>query len=266
MPPRRSPRRLSGGSASRLEEGSSLIQRQTITTQVIEHLLNLIKSGQVKPGDRLPTEKQLTEELSVSRTCVREAIKSLESLHLIRVRPKIGAIVLEPSPSALINRDQLSTSAHLQRTDTLIEFRRILELGLAALAAEKSSEEDWTKLRAILSDHERAVKIDRSTPEGDRRFYEEASEANVRFHQAIAEATRNPFAILVLGAISEPLARRSRRTNEMPGEAESGLREHWSIYRAIRERNPERARSAMRTHIQNAERAARKMQNSEKED
>jgi GntR family transcriptional repressor for pyruvate dehydrogenase complex len=222
----------------------------------------MIRSGQVKPGDRLPTEKQLTEELAVSRTCVREAIKSLESLHLIRVRPKIGAVVLEPSPSALINADQLSTSAHSQCTDTLIEFRKILELGLAALAAEKSTEEDWARLRAILAEHERAVKIDRSTPEGDRRFCEDTSSANVHFHKAIAEATRNPIAILVLEAISEPLARRSRRTNEMPGEAEAGLREHWSIYRAIRERNPDKARNAMRTHIQNAERAARKVQGS----
>lgn len=225
----------------------------------------MIKSGQYKPGDRLPTEKQLTEELAVSRTCVREAIKSLESLHLIRVRPKIGAIVLEPTASALINADQLSTSAHQQGSDTLIEFRKILELGLAALAAEKSTEEDWTRLRGILADHESAVKIDRASPEEDRRFYQEVGEANVRFHKAIAEATRNPIAILVLEAISEPLAKRSRRTNEMPGEAESGLREHWSIYRAIRERNPEKARSAMRVHIQNAERAARKMQAREDE-
>jgi len=60
---------------------------------VIEYLLGLIKSGQVKPGERMPTEKQLTEELSVSRTCVREAIKSLESLQLIKVRPRVGAIV-----------------------------------------------------------------------------------------------------------------------------------------------------------------------------
>ena len=79
-------------------EDSSLIRRQTITAQVITHILGLIKRGEVKPGERLPTEKQLTEQLSVSRTCVREAIKSLQSLQLISVRPKIGAVVFEPSP------------------------------------------------------------------------------------------------------------------------------------------------------------------------
>ena len=94
----------------------------------------------MKPGERLPTEKQLTEELAVSRTCVREAIKSLESLQLISVRPKIGAVVLEPSPVALINAEYLSTSAFMQQADSLIEFRKVLELGLVALAAEKSTE------------------------------------------------------------------------------------------------------------------------------
>ena len=232
---------------------------------MIKYILGLIQNGQVKPGERLPTEKQLTEELSVSRTCVREAIKSLESLQIIKVRPRIGAVVLEPSPSSLINAEHLSTSAYLQRTDALIEFRKILELGLAALAAEKSTEEDWAKLRKILASHERALKIDRSAADGDRQFYQEVGEVNIHFHKAIAEATRNPIAILVLQAISEPLFERSRKTNEMPGVPEAGLREHWNIYRAIRERNPEKARTAMRLHIQSAERNARALQTDEAE-
>ena len=67
--------------------GSNLIRRQTITAQVIDHILGLIRTGEVRVGGRLPTEKQLTEELSVSRTCVREAIKSLESLRVDQSAP-----------------------------------------------------------------------------------------------------------------------------------------------------------------------------------
>lgn len=224
---------------------------------MIDHILGLIKTGEVRVGGRLPTEKQLTEELSVSRTCVREAIKSLESLQLIRVRPRVGAVVLEPSATALINAEYLSTSAYLQHIDTLIEFRRILELGLVALAAEKSTEEDLAMLRKILAEHERAVKIDRSTPDGEALFYKETGEVNIRFHNAIVEATKNPIAILVMQAISEPLFKRGRRPKEMPSVAESGIRQHWTIYRAIRNRNPEKARNAMRAHIQSTERNAR---------
>ena len=142
----------------------ALIRRQTITAQVITHILGLIKRGEVKPGERLPTEKQLTEQLSVSRTCVREAIKSLQSLQLISVRPKIGAVVLEPSPVALINAEYLSTSAFMQQADSLIEFRKVLELGLVALAAEKATEADWLAMRGVLAEQEAALSLDRSTP------------------------------------------------------------------------------------------------------
>lgn len=210
----------------------------------------------MKPGERLPTEKQLTEELSVSRTCVREAIKSLESLRLISVKPKIGAVVLEPSPVALINAEYLSTSAFMQQAESLIEFRKVLESGLVALAAEKATEADWTAMREILTEQEAALNMDRTVPNADVRFHEAINGANIRFHKAVAAATRNPLAIMVLEAISAPLREVSRRTNEMPGVPEAGLRQHWTIYRAIRENNPEKARRAMLLHLKAAERNA----------
>ena len=237
-------------------EGIRLIQKQTITAQVISYILDMIKRGHVKPGERLPTEKQLTEELSVSRTCVREAIKSLESLQLISVKPKIGAIVLQPSPVALINAEYLSTSAFMQQADSLIEFRKVLESGLVALAAEKATETDWALMRGILAEQEAALNMDHSTPNADLRFREAINNANIRFHKAVAAATRNPLAIMVLEALSLPLAEVSRRTNEMPGVPEAGLRQHWAIYRAIRENNPEKARRAMLLHLKAAERNA----------
>jgi GntR family transcriptional repressor for pyruvate dehydrogenase complex len=209
----------------------------------------------------LPTEKQLTEELAVSRTCVREAIKSLQSLQLISVRPKVGAVVLEPSPVALINAEYLSTSAFMQQADSLIEFRKVLELGLVALAAEKSGEADWAAMRVVLSEQEAALRKDRSTPHADLLFHEAIVRVNIRFHKAVAAATRNPLAIMVLEAISEPLIEVSRRTNEMPGVPEAWLRQHWAIYRAIREKNPDKAREAMRLHLQAAERNAHILDN-----
>jgi GntR family transcriptional regulator, transcriptional repressor for pyruvate dehydrogenase complex len=239
-----------------IAEGIRLIRRQTITAQVITYILNIIKKGQVKPGERLPTEKQLTEELSVSRTCVREAIKSLESLQLISVKPKIGAVVLEPSPMALINAEYLSTSAFMQQAESLIEFRKVLESGLVGLAAEKATEADWAAMREVLTEQEAALNMERNSPVADARFHEAINGANIRFHKAVAAATRNPLAIMVLEAISAPLREVSRRTNEMPGVPEAGLRQHWTIYRAIRENNPEKARRAMLQHLKAAERNA----------
>jgi len=148
----------------------------------------------------------------------------------------------------------------MQQADSLIEFRKVLELGLVALAAEKSGEADWAAMREVLAEQEAALRMDRSTPHGDLLFHEAIGKANIRFHKAVAEATRNPLAIMVLQAISEPLIEVSRRTNEMPGVPEAGLRQHWAIYRAIRENNPEKARHAMRAHLQAAERNAHILQ------
>lgn len=188
-----------------------MIQRQTITAQVINHILGTIKQGTIKPGQRLPTEKQLTELLGVSRTCVREAFKSLEALRLIQVRPRVSAIVLEPS-TALINAEYLSASAHIQQTDALIEFRKVLELGLAALAAENSTEENWTAMREALADHERALVTDRV-----------AHSADIAFYKAVAEATKNPIAILALHIISEALAEGSRQNGHCAGHTGRGI-------------------------------------------
>jgi GntR family transcriptional repressor for pyruvate dehydrogenase complex len=220
-----------------------MIRRQTLTSQVIEHILNLIKSGQVKAGGKLPTEKQLTAELGVSRTCVREAMKSLESLRLVSVRPKIGAVVLALSPSAMFNAESLSAFAHSQATDALIEFRRIVEVGLASLAAEKATGDDLEAMLRALENHKRALETDRI-----------AYHADIAFHEAIAEASKNPIAIMVLKMISEPLQEQRRRTNEVPNASEEGLREHWKIYKTIKNHNPARTRAVMRAHMDTAER------------
>src|SRR5437867_3723902 len=137
-----------------------VIRRQTLTSQVIDHVLDLIKSGHVKPGEKLPTEKQLTETLGVSRTCIREAMKSLESLRLVSIRPKVGAVVLTPSPTAMFNGKSLSTLAHLQDADVLIEFRSIIEVGLAVLASKKATDLDLRAMRTALEDHRRALETD----------------------------------------------------------------------------------------------------------
>lgn len=220
-----------------------MLKRQTLTSQAIEHILNLIKTGQVPPGAKLPTEKELTATLGVSRTCIREAMKSLESLKLISVRPKVGAVVLEPSPVALFSAEQLSAAAYQQATDSLMEFRRILEVGLASLAAAKADESDLAAMREAMQAHRRA--LDAGQP---------AYPADLAFHEAMALASKNPIAIMVFQMISEPLLDQRRRTNQVSQAAEEGLRDHHLIYAAIKEGNAEKARGMMRAHMDTAER------------
>jgi len=219
-----------------------MLLKKTLSSQVIDYLLNLMKTGAVKPGEKLPTEKVLTETLGVSRTCIREAMKSLESLDLITVRPKIGAVVKEPSPSAMFRAEHLAPAAHRQQTDMLIEFRRILEVGLASLASQKAEPSDLEAMEKAVDEHEQAIAAQRP-----------AYQCDIDFHMAIATASKNPFAITVLRSILEPLTKQRMQTNLIANAAEDGLRDHRKILAAMKARSAKRVREAMRAHMDTAE-------------
>ncbi|HEY1241417.1 MAG TPA: FadR/GntR family transcriptional regulator [Bryobacteraceae bacterium] len=220
-----------------------MLKRKTLTSQAIDYIVGLIKNGEVKPGERLPTEAELIAKLGVSRTCVREAIKSLESLGLISVRQRIGATVLEPSLTNLLNAEQFSLAIQSQLTDDLIEFRQILEVGLASLAAEKAADSDLAAIRTALDRYRAELATNRVDCNTD-----------MSFHAALASASRNPIAVMVWGMLSSRLAAVLERTITLPHICEETLADHEKIYRAIRSRNPRRAREAMRAHLANADR------------
>jgi GntR family transcriptional regulator, transcriptional repressor for pyruvate dehydrogenase complex len=214
-----------------------LLKRKTLTSQVIDYVVGMIRNGEVKPGERLPTETELTQSLGVSRTCVREAIKSLESLGLISVRQRIGAVVLEPSASNLLNAEQFSVAIQSQQTDDLLEFRKIMEVGLASLAAEKADDADIDTMKAALD-----------------RYRAEMATNDMSFHAALAQASKNPIAVLVWQMLSARLAKILSRTSTLPHVCEDTLRDHEQIYRAIKSRDPRKARESMRKHLEHADR------------
>jgi GntR family transcriptional repressor for pyruvate dehydrogenase complex len=223
-----------------------LLKRQTLTSQVIDYVVGLIKSGEVRPGDRLPTENELTQRLGVSRTCVREAMKSLESLRIVHIRPRVGATVLEPSPADLLQAEHFSEALQKQHTDALLEFRKIMEVGLASLAAEKADEADLQAMKAALDRYREQVErneIDCLT--------------DMSFHSLLAKASKNSVAVLVWQMLSARLTRVLERTSTLPHVGSETLRDHLKIFRAIKERNPKKARAAMRAHLEEADRTWR---------
>jgi len=219
-----------------------LLRRRTLTSQVIEYVLGLIKSGKIGPGESLPTEKELTATLGVSRTCIREGMKSLEFLRLVRIRPRVGAVVLDASPGALLTAEHLSSGENIEEPDVLLEFRQIIETGVVSLAAEKATESD---IRAM----ERA--LDKCKSEIDSGNLDYC--ADLSFHAEIAAASKNPLAIMVWNMISSQLAGISKHTVQMPRVPEDSLHDHLQVLRAIKERSPAKARAAMRTHLENAD-------------
>ena len=220
-----------------------MISRQTLTSKVFDWLMDRIRTGELKAGDRLPTEKDMVNRLGVSRTCVREAIKSLEALRIVNVRPKLGAVLQEPTAAALFNAELFSAAVNSRRTDTLMEFRKILEVGLASLAAEKAEAGDALSIARSMAAYEEAL-------EQGRQPYQ----ADIDFHLAIASAAKNPLGHMVLTALARPLSQQLQLAEAVPGAAEEGLRDHQKIAGAIAERNPDKARGFMRAHMENAER------------
>lgn len=219
-----------------------MIKRRTLTAQVIEYVLGLIKSGQAKPGESLPTEKVLTATLGVSRTCVREGMKSLEFLRLVHIRPKVGAIVLEASPAAMLTAEYLLSGEGEQQPEALLEFRKIIETGVVSLAAEKATFKEIAAMKKALKKYEKEIatgKVDYHT--------------DILFHAEMAAASKNPLVIMVWEIISSQLSDIFKYTIEMPKVPEESLHDHRQILEAIEEHNPVKARAAMRSHLEHAQ-------------
>lgn len=153
--------------------------------------------------------------------------------------------MLHPLPTAVFNADHLSTVASLQETQLLLEFRMILEVGLASLAAQKVTASDLAAMQKSITAYEQA------TDENAIR------QADVAFHKAIANATKNPIAVMVLETISGPLDEQMRTLNKYPIPLKGALDDHIEIYRAIEQKDARKARAAMRKHLETVERNIR---------
>jgi GntR family transcriptional repressor for pyruvate dehydrogenase complex len=223
------------------------MKRQTLTFQTVDYVSGLIRKGRLKPGDRLPTEMELTETLGVSRTCIREAMKCLEYLGLVRIRPRVGATVLDPSPHRLRHAELFSVAAPDDEAAVLMEFRHLVETGIASLAAHKAGPPDIAQMQRVLDRFESELRGDRVD-----------CLADISFHAALAAACQNPLVEKIWQMLATRLSEVLDRTAAvLPASAAQTLRDHRRIFKAIKERKPAAARAAMRVHLENAERVWR---------
>jgi GntR family transcriptional repressor for pyruvate dehydrogenase complex len=161
----------------------------------------------------------------------------------VAIKQRVGATVLEPSTSKLLNAEQFSLAIQSHQTDELLEFRKIMEVALAGLAAEKAAESDIRAMRAALDQYKAEMATNRVDCNTD-----------MSFHTALAAASKNRVAVMVWQMLSTRLAEVLARTMTMPHICDETLRDHETIYRAVKSRNPRRARKAMRAHLENADR------------
>ncbi|HXP80534.1 MAG TPA: FadR/GntR family transcriptional regulator [Verrucomicrobiae bacterium] len=214
------------------------VPRTKLYQKVVKQVQDIIRDGLLRPGDMLPPERELAEQLHVSRGSLREAILALESMGLVEPRHGEGTIVRDLSAAPLVNQLSVMLMQKRALVGELLEFRLMVEPTLAARAAANATEEEIAHLEEILS--RQKAKVDHG---------ELAIEEDSKFHYAIAQAARNSVVLKVLDVFMDYLRESRELSLQVEGRPQRSLNSHRRILNAIARKNPAAAEKAMRRHI-----------------
>jgi GntR family transcriptional regulator, transcriptional repressor for pyruvate dehydrogenase complex len=195
------------------------IKSTRIYQEIVRQVKTMIAEGRLKSGDQLPPERDLAEKFVVSRTSVREALRALESLGLVQIRPGEGTFVREVSVESLIE-----------------------PLALAGLAASRATPEELTEMERILETQSREVAAGRTGLEQDAEF-----------HAAIGAAAHNRAITRIAHAVMDLLRQSREESLNTPGRPTRSHEDHRRLLAAIRSRDEAAARRAMADHLQAVE-------------
>ena len=219
--------------------------RSTQTTeQVVARVYELIKRDSLKPGDRLPPERELAKQLGISRPALRAGLSSLISMGVLQSRQGSGTYIVDGPPALDSEPLRLLAELHGFSYDHMFETRSVLEVGAAGLAAERATGEQLATMAEEVTEMFAALK--------DPQLF---LVHDVAFHRAVAAASGNPTLATLVEMVSAILYARRRDTIERAHDFNEALELHRRIYRAIRSHKPDEAREAMRDHIVRAQRA-----------
>lgn len=214
-----------------------------LTDEAIDKIKQMITSGELGPGDRLPREADLAERLGLSRNSLREAVRALSMIRVLDVRQGDGTYVTSLAPGLLL--DGLSFVVDFQRDDTLLEFlevRRILEPAATALAAQRMGDAEVDKLQRLLDEL------------GPDPTVEALVANDLEFHRRIATGSGNTVLSSLIDGMSGPTTRtRIWRGLTREGAVDKTREQHQAIHDALAAREPERAKAWATIHIAGVE-------------
>jgi GntR family transcriptional repressor for pyruvate dehydrogenase complex len=211
---------------------------------VVQHVRGLIERGELRPGDRLPAERELAVQLGVSRPSVRAGLRSLSAIGVLQTRHGAGTFITDGPPT--LGSEPLSFLAALHgfTRDEMFEARRALEVGVAGLAAERANDEqiatiaeEITGMFAALDDPQTFLIHD------------------IRFHRSVAEASGNPILASLVEMVSALFYEQRRKTAQHGRDLKESAHLHRAIYHAIRAHDAKRASAAMSEHLSVAQQA-----------
>lgn len=222
------------------------IKTRKIYEEIVEQIRELVARGELKPGDRLPSERDLVERLKVSRASIREALSALELMGLLEVRSGEGTFVRRLRSESVVAPLAWMLTMEKGTVLELLEIRKILEVQAVGMAAERAEAEDIRELSAALDQ----LQDDLNSPTSD-------GSADHRFHYAVTRATKNKIMIRLMDTISDLMkySLKASRSKLYEGKYTPALlfQEHKKIYEAIVEKDVEEAKDCMLAHLTGVE-------------
>lgn len=217
-----------------------MISGQTLGDAIAHRLLHDIREGTYRPGDRLPTLKELMATYDISYGVAREAMRQLVGIGVVDVRPRRGAVVCDVDTTGLDDR-RLAILLSDQSIGELYDLRSLLEVAVAGAAAATATEDQIAEIRLRHDSFEKALLA------GGPVF-----QIDVELHLAIARISGNALFTRILQSLGDVLATVRAEAARIPGAGRVALSEHAAVIRAIAGHRPEAARAAMRQHIETA--------------
>ncbi|ERI89658.1 FCD domain protein [Clostridiales bacterium oral taxon 876 str. F0540] len=217
------------------------VKNTKVYEQVIEEIKEMIVSGKLKKGDKLPPERELVEQLQASRASIREALKALQIIGLIESRQGGGNYIRESFEGSLFEPLSIMFSLQNSGPEEILELRKIIEVETAALAAKNINDEELIEIKCIIDqikesyDEELNAKLDKE------------------LHYKIANASGNFLVVVILTAVSslvDSFIKDARKRILTQAENREILIEHHeNLYNALFEHNKGRAAEVMRKHL-----------------
>lgn len=218
-----------------------VVRKNKVYEEVAQQIERLILK-KLRPGDKLPSERELAEMLKVSRSSIRDAIRGLELRGLVEPRQGAGTIVRETAVEPLANPFASPLKRRKEMVSELLDFRKMLEPPLAARAATHASADEISEMEEILQRQET------KHSQGEPAVAEDAE-----FHYSVALASGNSVVLKVLDIIMDLLRDTRERSLQVEGRPQKSLAGHRRILAAIKRHDAEGAKSAMRRHIEDVE-------------
>jgi GntR family transcriptional repressor for pyruvate dehydrogenase complex len=217
-------------------------RRKPVYIRVEEQIRQMIKEGQLAPGDQLLPERELAETLGVSRTSIRQALAVLDGRGVIEITPRDGAYVRRQSLKDTVEPLTQILFQERSQVSDLFEVREIIETQAVRLVALRRDEADLERLRRLNREYERDLR------HGDLAF-----EANSRFHCAIVETAKNPLLTEIMGTLLTAtmevyISARHRSLSVAPNLVRF-VNEHEQIIEAVAQQNPDLAADLLAGHI-----------------